>query len=104
MVHRCLNFDDSTSPTVDANDAEEEEDFPTASLDDLVWSEEPLLDRDLCIHMALRKSETSYPFQIPTPLQEHSRNLVSVLLRNLWTFSILMLPWGWNELEDNLFM
>ena len=29
---------------------EEEEDFPTASLDDAVWLEEPVPDRHFCIH------------------------------------------------------
>ena len=57
-------------PAVDPDDYKEEEDFPIASLDDLVWSEEPIPDRYLCIHMVLRKSETGYPFQIPTQLEE----------------------------------
>ena len=34
-------------------------------------SEEPILERDLFIHMALRRPEDSYPSQVPTQLQEH---------------------------------
>ena len=48
----------------------EEEDFPIALLDNSVWTEEMILERDLCIYMSLRKPETSYPSQIPTQLQE----------------------------------
>ena len=60
-----------TSPlAVDSDDNEEEEDFPTGPLDDLVWSKEPIPERDLCIHMALRKLETSDPSHIPTQSEE----------------------------------
>ena len=71
MVCRCPYFDDSPLPAVDPNDEEEEEDdFPTTPLDNSVWSEEPMPERDLCIHMAPRKPETSYPSQIPIKPQE----------------------------------
>ena len=69
MVHRCLIFDDSVPPAVDP-DNDEEEDFPAVTMDDLVWSEETILERDLCIYMAPRKPRGSYPSQIPTQLQE----------------------------------
>ena len=49
---------------------DKEEDFPTAPLDDFVWSKEPIKERDLCIHMAPRKPEISYPSQIHIQLQE----------------------------------
>ena len=52
------------------SDNDTEENFPTASLDDPVWCKIPIPDRDLCIHMAVGKSETSYPSQISTPSQE----------------------------------
>ena len=68
-VHNHLNFNESLLAAVDFDDNDEVH-FPTAPLDDPVWSEEPIPDRDLCIHMALRKSEISYPSQIPMPLQE----------------------------------
>ena len=55
---------------MDPNDDEEEEDFPTAPLDDLVWSKEPIPERDLCIHMAPGRPEASYPSQIPIKPQE----------------------------------
>ena len=47
-----------------------EENFCTVPLDDQEWSEEPIPVRELCIQMALDKSETSHSSQIPTPLQE----------------------------------
>ena len=59
-----------TPPAVDPDDDKEEEDFHTAPLDDSVLSEEPIPERDLCIHMALRKPEASNPSLIPTQLQE----------------------------------
>ena len=49
-VHRHLNFNDSPLPAVHSND-DVEEDFPTAPLDDSAWSEEPIADRDFCIHI-----------------------------------------------------
>ena len=70
MVHRHLNFDDLFPPAVESNDDEEEEDIPTAFLDDLVWPEESIPERDLCIHMAAREPETGYPSQIPIQPQE----------------------------------
>ena len=70
MVHRHLNFNESLPLVVDpSDDDEEEEDFPTAPLDDLVWSEEPIPARHVCIYRALRKPEASFPFQIPTQSQ-----------------------------------
>ena len=68
---RYLIFHNSSPPAVDP-DNNEEEYFPTALLDDSVWSEEPIPDRDLCIQMPLGKSETSYPSQKkPTQLQAY---------------------------------
>ena len=49
---------------------EEEEYFPTVSLDDAVWPKETILERDLCIYMAPRRPGASYPSQIPTQPQE----------------------------------
>ena len=42
--------------------AEEEEDFPTAPLDDDFWLEEPVPDRHLCIH---RQSQPDYQCSYP---------------------------------------
>ena len=70
MALRCLNFGNLSPPTVHCNDDEEEEYFPTAPLNDLIWSEEPKQERDLCIYMAPRRPEASYPSQIPTKPQE----------------------------------
>ena len=47
---------------MDSND-DTEENFPTSPLDDPVWYKESISDRELCIYMALNKSETSYPSQ-----------------------------------------
>ena len=55
---------------MDPDENEEEKDFPTAPQDKLVWSEEPIPERDLCIHMAPRWPEANYPSQMPTQLQE----------------------------------
>ena len=71
MTHRCLSFRHAPPPVVDHDDEEEEEEyFPTAPLDDLVWSEEPVLERALYIHMAPKRPEASYSSQIPTQPQE----------------------------------
>ena len=84
MVHRGLSHDDLPSPVVDSNDDEEEEDFPTAPCDDWVWSVEPIPERDLCIHMAQRKPETSFlPKYHPTTgtciqVINHRRTLESI--------------------------
>ena len=51
-------------------DDDVEENFPTAPIDGLVWSDKPIPDRDICTYMAPDTSETSYPFQISMPLQE----------------------------------
>ena len=64
-----LNLNKSPLSALDSDDYVEGN-FPTAPLDDLVCSKEPILDRDLCIHITPEKSEASYPSQIPTPLQE----------------------------------
>ena len=89
VVCRHLNFDDLLPPAVNSGD-DVEEDFPTAPLDDSVWSEEPILNRDLCICMALRKSETSYPSQIPP----HHGNLYmrQESKRNLWIALSVICP------------
>ena len=55
-------------------DDEEKEYFPTASLDDEVWLEEPLQERDICIHMAPRKPETNYTSWTTTYPQEYIPN------------------------------
>ena len=49
-------------PTIMECDDEDEgeEYFPTAPLDDEVWLEEPIPERDLCIHMAQGESESNY--------------------------------------------
>ena len=71
MTHRCLSFHDAPPPLVDPNDNEEEEEyFPTAPLDDLVWSEEPIPERDLCIQVAPKRPEASCSSQTPVQPQE----------------------------------
>ena len=65
VVHKWLNVNDSPLPAVNSND-DIEDNFPIAPLDDPVWSVKPIPDRNLYIHMALDKPETSYPSQIPT--------------------------------------
>ena len=39
---------------------EEEKYFLTAPLDDKVWSEEPIPEKDLCIPTPMKKSEAGY--------------------------------------------
>ena len=52
-MHRHMCFSETSPPVVDANgDEEEDEHFPTAPLDDSVWSEEPIPERELCIQIA----------------------------------------------------
>ena len=42
--------------------AKEEDDFPTAPLDDDIWLEDPVPDRHLCIHKQLQPHcQCSYP-------------------------------------------
>ena len=69
MVCRHPNFDDSP-PAAFNSDDDEKEDFPQAHLNDSLWSEKPILNRDWCICMSPRTSETTYPSQIPTQPQE----------------------------------
>ena len=54
------NTDD---PFQDATE-EEEEDFPTAPLDDDIWLEDPVPDRHLCIH---EQSQPHYQCSYPCP-------------------------------------
>ena len=66
MVYHCTDdsFQDATS--------EEEEDIPTAPLDDDIWLEDPVTDRQVCIH------EQSWPHdQCPYPCPYHLNQLHS---------------------------
>ena len=55
MAKKCPNFNDMPPPIMEYDDKDEDEEyFSTAPLDDDVWSEQPIPERDLCIHMALR--------------------------------------------------
>ena len=69
MTCRCLSFCDALVLELDDDD-DNEEHFPTVPLDDSVWSEEPILERDLYIHMAPKIPEASYSSQIPIQPQE----------------------------------
>ena len=62
MTYRCLSFGDAPPPAVDPNDDEdaEEEHLFAAPLDDSEWSEKPIPERDLCIHI-VKRAEASYP-------------------------------------------
>ena len=54
------------------NDEDEEKKYlPTAPLDVGVWLKEPILVRDLCIHMPPGKSEASYNTQTTAYQQEY---------------------------------
>ena len=70
MVCRHLNFDDLAPSAVDSDDVKEEENFPQHPWMTQYGLRKSITERDLCIHMALRKPETSYPSQIPTQPQE----------------------------------
>ena len=62
MVCKHLNFDDMCQPVIQYNDNDEKDKyFPTTPLDDMVWSEEPIPERDLCINMDPGNSQASYP-------------------------------------------
>ena len=116
MVHRHLNFDDSPPPAVVPDDDKEEEDFPTALLDDLVWSKECIPERELCIHMALRKPETSHPSQIPSQLQEPVYESATLeepmdsmisdmpdfinVPKQVLFWNYLCTPWMWTHMND----
>ena len=48
-------------PIMECDDkAKKEEYFPKVSLDDEVLSEEPIHERDMCIHISTGKSEASF--------------------------------------------
>ena len=52
-------------PSIEEEEDEEEEDaeepFPTASIDDNVWMEEPVPDRHICIHEDSQHDLCPYP-------------------------------------------
>ena len=50
-----------TSMEEDEDEEDADEHFPTASLDDNVWMEEPLPDRHLCIHVNSQHDLCPYP-------------------------------------------
>ena len=56
-------FTDVSSVALDDDTTFSEEHFPTAPLDSVVWSEDPILDRHLCIHETPHEPnlECSYP-------------------------------------------
>ena len=66
--HHHMDYHHTSTPSTDNSfqDAttEEEEDFPTAPLDDDIWLEEPVLDRHLCIH---EQSQPHYQCSYPCP-------------------------------------
>ena len=49
MVYHCTSTPNTDYPFLDAT-AKEEENFPTAPLDDDIWLEDQVPDRPLCIH------------------------------------------------------
>ena len=60
-AQKCLNFNDMPPTIMEFDDQDEEEEyFLRASLDDEVWTEKPVPESNLCIHMAAGKSEASY--------------------------------------------
>ena len=60
MVQNALTLMTCPHPSWNAMmEGEEEEYFPTAPLDDEVWSKDPIPERDLCIHVAPEKSAVS---------------------------------------------
>ena len=63
------HIDDMPLPIMECND-EEEEYFPTATMDDSVWSKVPKPERDLCIHMAQRCQKLATPPMTTTYPQE----------------------------------
>ena len=66
-VCRQLTFSDTPLLAADSDNDAQEEDFPTTALNDPVWSEEPIPDRQICIHMAPDNSATGYFFPITHP-------------------------------------
>ena len=56
-----LAWDDVTTPS--------KENFPTAPLDNLVWSEDPVPDRHLCIHETAH--EPNHQCSFPCHIQKH---------------------------------
>ena len=82
-VCRWLPFSYMPLLAADYHSYTEEEDFPTAALNDLVWSEEPTPDRQLCIHMAQDNSATG----LPTPLHG----------AHLWVNISWMDTYGWHR-------
>ena len=67
-VCRCLTFEETPPSEVDSGN---KEDFPTADLDDPVWSEKPIPNncQQLCIHLILH-STTRPATPTPQPVQE----------------------------------
>ena len=68
MVYHCLSTSNTTNPFLDVT-ADENENFPTAPLDDDIWLEDPVPDRHLCIH---KQSQSHYQCSYPCP---HSLDL-----------------------------
>ena len=74
MDHHCAPTPGTDDPFQDIT-VEEEEEFPTASLDDGIWLEDPVANRHLCIHeQSLPHFLCSYPcpysLDLPPPTPE----------------------------------
>ena len=63
-VQQCMFYHCTDDSFQDATNEEEEEDFPTAPLNDNVWLEEPVPARHLCIH---EQSEPNFLCSYPCP-------------------------------------
>ena len=63
----------------DEDDAEEH--FPTASLDDNVWMEQPVLERQLCIHENSQHDLCPYP----SPYSLNPLHLTQMMYHSTWT-------------------
>ena len=86
FLHQHSNMVHHHAPTAGTDDpfqditAEEEEDFPTTSLDDDIWLEDPVPDRHLCIHKQSQPHFLcSYPcwysLNLPPPVPEDTTAL-----------------------------
>ena len=80
LVQHHMDYHHTSTPSTedsfqDATAEEEEEDFPTAPLDDDIWLEDPVPDRHLYIH------EESQPyFLVFLPLSIHIGRYTSTIL------------------------
>ena len=62
-----MMYSDTPLLAADSDNDAEDEDFPTAALNDPGWPKEPISVRQICIHMAPANLATGYFCQLLTP-------------------------------------